>query len=278
MTLLTDSVEVEGATIGYGVVDGDRSRPDLVLIHGNGAHHLWWLPVMQHLQLGRRLVLLDLSGHGDSSHRTDYRPDLWAAEVVAVMARTGSDQPVVVGHSMGGRVALTVAASRPDVVSGLVMIDSSVRPPERYRHHPHVNRSGNRHYATESEIRARFRLLPVQPPPSEPLPAAIVEHSIVHASEGWTWKHDPQALLRFEDPVVDRMAHEVRCATGYVYGSESVVVDAELAAYFASVVPAPVTVRRVEGAHHHVILDAPAESAAIIEDCASDFAPAPGRS
>ncbi|OMQ14825.1 alpha/beta hydrolase, partial [Modestobacter sp. VKM Ac-2676] len=59
------------------------------------------------------MVALDLTGHGDSDHRTDYDPLVWAREVVAVAAATGLDRPVVIGHSMGGWVAVTAGVEHP---------------------------------------------------------------------------------------------------------------------------------------------------------------------
>jgi pimeloyl-ACP methyl ester carboxylesterase len=269
---LTDALEVDGARIRYGTVGAGGNGPDLVLIHGNGAHHLWWAPVMEHLRLGRRLVMLDLSGHGDSSHRPEYRPSMWEAEVLAVMQATGSRDPVLVGHSMGGRVGLMVASNHPDKVSGLVTIDASVRPPERYRDNDDVTRRHGKVYGTREEIVSRFRLLPAQPLPAQPLPDELIDYAIAETPEGWVWKYDPEALKRFRDAEVDAMSRRLEVPTGFVYGSESVVVDDQIADYFARIVPAEVWVRRVEGAHHHVILDQPEESATIIETYAAAFA------
>jgi pimeloyl-ACP methyl ester carboxylesterase len=63
-------VEVERAEIRYEVSgDGDR---DLLLVHGRGAHHLWWHRVLPLLEPSWRITRVDLSGHGDSAHRAEY--------------------------------------------------------------------------------------------------------------------------------------------------------------------------------------------------------------
>lgn len=267
-TTLSEQIDVQGATVRWGERGADG--PDLVLVHGNGANHSWWNAVAPYLQDRWRLILLDLSGHGDSSHRPEYRPDLWVAEIMGVVAAAGSDRPVLVGHSMGGRACLAAAAAHPDAISGLVVLDSSVRPPARHRDHPRVTRSPSRVYGTRDEILGRFRLMPDQPPAAPEIMADLADHSVLRTDQGWTWKYDPQALMRFKDSVVDASAHDLRSPLGYVYGSESVVVDDELAAYVGSVVP-DARIVRVEGAHHHVIIDQPEVCARLIDEMASSF-------
>ncbi|MET0953242.1 MAG: alpha/beta hydrolase, partial [Aeromicrobium sp.] len=123
----------------------------------------------------------------------------------------------------------------------------------------------------------RFRLLPLQPEPPADLLVQIAENAILRTPHGWTWKYDPEALTRFRDADIDAMAQRLTCPTAFVYGSESVVVDSALAEYFSDVAPAPVAVHRVEGAYHHVILDAPRECAILIEEAARSFASAAER-
>jgi pimeloyl-ACP methyl ester carboxylesterase len=189
---------------------------------------------------------------------------------MAVIEASSARRPVLVGHSMGGRVCLTAAAAHPEAISGLVVLDASVRPPHRHRDHPTVSRRVNRFYRTREEIVSRFRLLPEQPPASAEIMADLADHAIVETPRGWTWKYDPESLMRFTDAAVDASTHALRSPFGYVYGSESVVVDEALAAYVADVVPSA-RVERVDGAHHHLILDQPQVCGRLIDEMASSF-------
>src|SRR5258708_8053838 len=96
------AVDVDGATIAYRAW-GDRGDVGIVLVHGGAAHARWWDHVAPMLDGGRRVVALDLSGHGDSGRRDAYSLDQWAMEVlsVAAAARIGTP-PTVIGHSMAG--------------------------------------------------------------------------------------------------------------------------------------------------------------------------------
>ena len=82
------------------------SGPPLVLIHGLCDSHRTWFPVAPALARSRRVLMLDLAGHGESS-----RPDAsytleWHANLVAAwLAHLGLEQVDLVGHSYGGGVA-----------------------------------------------------------------------------------------------------------------------------------------------------------------------------
>src|SRR5271168_4120234 len=101
---------VAGASVAYRTW-GEPGGRGIVLVHGGAAHSRWWDHIGPLLVEGRRLIAaIDLSGHGDSDRRDSYTFDQWADEVLAVAAAAGiTAPPVIVGHSMGGLVALRAA-------------------------------------------------------------------------------------------------------------------------------------------------------------------------
>ncbi|MET0199513.1 MAG: alpha/beta hydrolase [Rhodococcus fascians] len=266
--LLPNHVDVSGARIRWGRRGGPGH--DLILLHGNGANHTWWNSVARYLEHDWSLILLDLSGHGDSDHRLEYHPTHWVDEVRAVARAADAHNPVVVGHSMGGRVALTLGANYPDGLSGLVVMDSSVRSPDRYRPPPSVNRV-RKYYESREAALSRFRLLPVQPHPSATLIDELAAHAISETPQGWTWKYDPHSLWRFDDADIDRAAKSLAIPLGYVYGRHSSVVDAEIVEYIRSAAGACVETVAVEDAYHHLILDQPEQCAHLIDRFAHSF-------
>ncbi|MFJ3212631.1 alpha/beta fold hydrolase [Streptomyces flaveolus] len=257
------SLVVDGTTIKWDVAG---AGPDLVLVHGNGANHAWWGP-LEGLLAGRyRLTLLDLSGHGDSDHRDQYEPRFWVNEVRAVMAASEVTDPFLVGHSMGGRVVLSLAAEHPDELAGLMLFDTSIRPADRYRDFQRREHRPPPVYPTKEAAAARFRLKPEQPHPGPEVMAPLAEKALKRTAEGWTWKYDHRALMRFTDAGVDAAARLVTAPMAYVWASGSVVVDDDLADYVMKVVQGPVTPARVEDAYHHVILDQPKVCARLIDE------------
>ena len=77
-----DMIEVRGCSI-HRMAWGRRGRPGLVLVHGGAGHAHWWSFIAP-LFPQYRVVALDLSGHGDSGHRSRYGIDDWTEEVLAV--------------------------------------------------------------------------------------------------------------------------------------------------------------------------------------------------
>ena len=101
--------------------------PAVVLLHGLTQQRKFWTPVMSRLMSDPqhpRIIAMDLRGHGESARPADgYGVASCAADVVAVMESLSLERSVVVGHSWGASVALSVAAARHDLVSAVVALD-----------------------------------------------------------------------------------------------------------------------------------------------------------
>lgn len=102
------------------------SRPAMILIHGAGAHHLFWPPQIRRLA-GQRTFALDLPGHGRSGGVGHHRIEDYVASVLDLMRGLGVNAAVWVGHSMGGAIALEAALRHPQRVLGLGLIGSGAR-------------------------------------------------------------------------------------------------------------------------------------------------------
>jgi pimeloyl-ACP methyl ester carboxylesterase len=106
----------------------EPAGPPLVLVHGLGSNGMRdFYPVLGALAARRRIVLLDLPGFGRSARaNVRYAPDRYAAALARVIAAVAGPGPVdVVGHSMGGAIALYHAAAYPQQVRRLVVVDAA---------------------------------------------------------------------------------------------------------------------------------------------------------
>jgi esterase len=104
---------------------GDPDAPPILLLHGgNQSSHSWDL-VSLNLADRYHVYALDQRGHGDSewSRELDYSMDAMAADALAFIADQGLVRPVIMGHSMGGKVTLTAILMDPDVARGIVLVD-----------------------------------------------------------------------------------------------------------------------------------------------------------
>jgi pimeloyl-ACP methyl ester carboxylesterase/putative sterol carrier protein len=101
--------------------------PPLVLLHGLGGTKLSWMPVLAPLAQGYRVVAPDLPGHGESAKpRASYSPRFYAGVVRSLLDEIGVGPAVLVGNSLGGRVALEIAVRAPGRVRGLVLLSPAV--------------------------------------------------------------------------------------------------------------------------------------------------------
>ena len=100
----------------------------LVLLHGIGSRGASWWPVIDALAEQFSLYVADLRGHGASEKPvTGYRLPDYAADLTALLDALELDHPAIVGHSLGGLIALTWAVDHPDRAAGIVLEDSSLR-------------------------------------------------------------------------------------------------------------------------------------------------------
>ncbi len=123
-------VEVEGARLH--VLDRG-SGPAIVMIHGlAGQMRHFTHSLAERLEGDHRIVAVDRPGAGwsDAAPGASQSVRAQAAVIAALIRRLGLDRPLVVGHSLGGAVALALALDHPDAVGGLALIAPLTQPVE----------------------------------------------------------------------------------------------------------------------------------------------------
>ena len=115
---------IPGPVGTLAVDDGGQGAP-VIFVHslaGTGAH---WSAQLEHLRRSRRAVAFDLRGHGSSEPPKDgYAIAAVAGDIGAVADALGLERFALVGHSMGGGVALAYAGAHPERVASLLLLDS----------------------------------------------------------------------------------------------------------------------------------------------------------
>ena len=113
---------------------GPKSARAAIFIHGSALRTDLWHYQMPGLG-GHRLIFYDLRGHGLSQPKgsTDFSVRTLAADLERVIEETGVKEVVIVGHSVGGMVALELGHLRSDllgsVIKGIVLLNTTPRPP-----------------------------------------------------------------------------------------------------------------------------------------------------
>jgi pimeloyl-ACP methyl ester carboxylesterase len=101
-----------------------KDQPTLVLLHGLMGCADTFVPLMQELQPGLHVIALDLPGAGQSERRDDIDPSLavTAGQVSRFLSELNLHKPIVLGHSHGGAVAMSLAAHHRHAVHSLVLL------------------------------------------------------------------------------------------------------------------------------------------------------------
>jgi pimeloyl-ACP methyl ester carboxylesterase len=260
-------VAVAGARISYRAW-GRAGLPGAVLVHGTAAHAHWWDHIGPFLQAdGMRVAALSMSGHGDSDWRDRYSHEQWAAEIMAVAQDAGiAGPPFIIGHSLGGSVAVTTAVRYGSRLAGIVVVDTPIYegapPPETST--PEMGFGIGRTYPSEEAIVSRFRLVPEQPV----LPCArehIAARSVTVRDNGeWGWKFDHSLFAKMAPPPppppegqsLAAQARQARCPVA-ILRAEHGLMSADMAGRLRTWLGQPVPIAELPAAGHHVLLDEP---------------------
>ena len=256
------------------VVETRGGGPDLILIPGLASTSAVWARVAPRLA-GQRLHLVSVRGFGDlppAANREGAIMGAVANEVRRYIADAGLERPAVIGHSMGGQIALRVAADAPDRIGRLMTVDASpffpalISPGATVGDVEPIAQVAYQaiQILGDEGLRARGRALGLE------LGGAA---DAVFGSMGWQGG-DRRVLAQalYEVMTVD-LRHrlpDISAPVTVVYGwsrdeaSPRSRADSLFRGAYASL-PRPATFERIEGAEHMVMIDQPTRFMAAVE-------------
>jgi pimeloyl-ACP methyl ester carboxylesterase len=245
-----------------------RAEPDVVLLHGGAQNAHTWDTVA--LALDRPLVALDLPGHGHSDWRPrhDYAPERLADDVAVAIGELAPQARGVVGMSLGGLTAASLAARHPQLVRRLALVD--VTPGADHVKAEPIVRFVSGPESFESFEAMLERTVRFHPRRSVASLRRGVLHNAVRRPDGrWAWRYDPMRSWRSQGQTAADFRplwgaiDAVRVPLLLVRGSESGVVDAADVAELRRRQPGA-RVEVVAGAGHSVQGDRPLELAGLL--------------
>ncbi|KQZ33183.1 alpha/beta fold hydrolase [Caulobacter sp. Root1472] len=253
-------IPVEGAEIEL-LAWGEVGQPGLLFLHGNGAHADWWSFIAPFFAKDWRCAAISWSGMGGSDWRPAYSAQLFAAEVFAAVEAAqldaGGVKSILVGHSFGSFPTLYCSVEHADRLRGVVMVDSSIQPPEKRWRGPPSRPDANRVYPTLEAALSRFRLAPPQGCENLYIADHIARGSLKAVEGGWTWKFDPAIWQRFSMPDLGLLLPRIACPAAMMWGERSGLMPAETVDYMVGEMPDSVLRVIVPDADHHVMVDQP---------------------
>lgn len=118
------ALTINGAALHYELAG--RGRPAFVLVHGGCCTVSDWAAQIAALSDEFAVLAMDLRGHGRSGGaETELTVAQWAADVNALLAALEMGRAVIVGHSLGARIAAEAVWRNPGAYAGLVLVDGS---------------------------------------------------------------------------------------------------------------------------------------------------------
>jgi pimeloyl-ACP methyl ester carboxylesterase len=246
-----------------------HQAPTMVFLHGLTDSGEGWPEAAKHWQDQYAILSVDQRGHGDSPRFTeeqlDAHPgDVMVEDLVSILEQLRSS-PVIIGHSLGGAVALTAAVRRPDLVRGVVLEDPAPRRPDEPERDPARGKeflAGVRESLDAADdqalLRLRRELHPTWPESEllvtghaeQKMDRAYLEHGDVRPTTPWT-----------------ELFPELRVAALIVYGDagDEVCVDDELRQGIEQIGNTNVTLTRIDGAGHCVRREQPEQFYAVVD-------------
>ncbi len=236
--------DVEAGGLRFHYLEwGSPDRPTLLMLHGICQQCHSWDFISLALAHQHHVIALDARGHGDSQWPSDadYSLDAHQRDLDAVTDALGLRDFVVVGHSMGGRNGYVFASRRPELLRGLVIVDTG----------PGQVAAGSRRIRNFISLPDRLnsydefvaRVMDYTGRPAW-LVHGSLQHTIRETADGkWTWKYD--AAIRSPDFRPESWPSEklwqclesLRCPTLVVRGANTDVLSEEVFKRMQEVIP-----------------------------------------
>lgn len=272
---LREFLRLDGARRLSYLTWGDAARPALLLLHGGTACAGDWWQVAGPLAPAWRVIAPDQRGcgHSDWDPQARYGIEPLLDDVDELLASLRLDRFVVAGHSLGAAAALLLAARRPELVRGLVLVDGgpkdgSPRPAALRREIPDSFRSGEEALAflAESGLGGRGRA-----------PWVLETRFVADLDGRLRWRADMAGARRWAEaggePLLLELWPEVarlRCPTLYVRGAESQLVPPELPGRMVALNPL-VRATEIADAGHGVHYEQPDAFVAVLQEFLADL-------
>ena len=245
----------------YG--DGDAV---IVLLHGLFGSAANWGSVARQLDTRYRVLVPDLRNHGQSPHAADVSYAAMAGDLIALLDGRGMDRVLLVGHSMGGKVAMHLALEAAHRVAGLAVVDMA---PVGYAHR--FDQVFEAFAAVDlSALRSRADAdAPMAAVLPEPGVRAFLQQNLYRDAQGWHWRCNLGALREGQARItafdVDPGARYTGPAS-FIYGTASDYLQPQHEPQVQRFFPAA-RLCAVQGAGHWVYVERPAA----FMDCLQQF-------
>jgi pimeloyl-ACP methyl ester carboxylesterase len=240
----------------------------VLLLHGGGAHAHWFDFIGPSLTQHGRIIAVDLRGHGDSTPVDPpvYTYDTYLQDLRALLQAEQISTPVLLGHSMGGILAVKYAGTWPQEMQALIVCDSRpVYSPEAADFLRRTGQYRGREYTSEEDYVARFRIRPEGLRAPQKVHRYIARHAGRQSSNGqWVHKIDRQVYAQREAINTLPFWQQITCPTLFLHAEQGSRLTPKRIQQVQEACP-QVGFAEVADAGHHLMLDQPDQTVALVK-------------
>jgi pimeloyl-ACP methyl ester carboxylesterase len=230
------SIELSGQTIHWQTWGDKRGKPVLAL-HGwldNSASFIKLAPQLKDMFI----VAIDMAGHGYSDHRPwpgSY--NIWddLIDILALADHFGWDNFSLLGHSRGAIIAALFAASQPERIDKLILLDGIIPEPAKVKdtakqlgrylaqHSLRANKASPSYQQFDNAMNARCKAASMTPSTAMP----ILDRGLVQGDDRlWRWRSDPRltmdSAVKFSLEQIDAYVNAISCPALLLLASEGI--------------------------------------------------------
>ncbi|HJU09389.1 MAG TPA: alpha/beta hydrolase [Candidatus Binataceae bacterium] len=261
-----------GYTGPWGYSRKKSAARTVLLCHGGSAHCHWWDDVAPQLSEQCRVLALDFRGHGRSQWASSYGLPAYLDDLTSFIKDHIGKRVVLVGHSMGGEIAMQVAVNSPELLDAVVIADASpaglplkTRLIWKWKRRKQ-SRTRPEFHSREGLI-ARFRL---SPPGHNLTPSRLADLAIKGAEQlpngNWAFRLDPKTRQLSPGWRLPRCRIEkIRMPALILRGEHSALVSDRQVRRMVRRITG-VQLATIPSAWHHVSLDNPEATASAIAE------------
>ena len=241
---------------------GDPSHDKLLFIHGALANAYWYAYLAPFFINRFHVISISLPGHGQSDWQNTYA----ATDFIDIVNNhvDPDKRNVVIGHSMGAKIALHTLEKNHTHISELILLDPPIGAPYFKRKNSPSQR--HRTYEHIDKLIERFRIIPKQPMPNPFINHYIAKHSIRTLQDGYQWQFDPNFFAKFSTLGRESYAppSSLRSNLYLIHGEYSTITTESVISHIQSHYPSVQPIL-LPNAWHAIMLDQPLALTTIIE-------------
>lgn len=242
---------------------GSAGKPAMLCLHGGAANAHWYDFVAHGFTANYHVRAVDLRGHGDSQWDPAPTPNYGyfrhAADINELAEKLDLRDFVIVGHSMGGMISSIYCATYPGRARAFMLVDTTIKfTAERLAGFNAISTREGRHYATQDEFIARYKVHPGGSTAAPEILRYIATHSGRRYDDG-RWRHKVDRRVYGNREMVDSFPlwNKITLPALLMKGERSARIDPPTVADVKSRAP-QVEVAQVPDCDHHITLDNPA--------------------